>query len=243
MRLQILLVTTVVVAVQVVSFAQHNSLRLPPPSPKTAEVGFGVFPVGPIDDSPLCLVTGAGGPTDPCSYKIHKLVPEETTIRWGGEVTFHVHGGGHALAIHSVSRKTTRGDIGELLCATNPGVDPGTIEDPLNHLCNGTTATGQANAAADHIIKDGRNNVVIVAGPGGPAHPANRVWYEPGRLMAAGGNQFLIGVGPGPPPVTPTTGQLVTYRFLVPGRYLVICMNRSHFLNDWMFGFVNVELF
>jgi hypothetical protein len=36
---------------------------------------------------------------------------------------------------------------------------------------------------------------------------------------------------------------LVTYRFLVPGRYLVICMNRSHFLNDWMFGFVNVELF
>jgi hypothetical protein len=24
------------------------------------------------------------------------------------------------------------------------------------------------------------------------------------------------------------------------GRYLVICMNRSHYLNDWMFGFVDV---
>jgi len=23
-------------------------------------------------------------------------------------------------------------------------------------------------------------------------------------------------------------------------RYLVICMNRTHFLNDWMFRFVNV---
>jgi hypothetical protein len=35
-------------------------------------------------------------------------------------------------------------------------------------------------------------------------------------------------------------GQLITYRFLKTGRYLVICMNRTHFLNDWMFGFVNV---
>ena len=35
-------------------------------------------------------------------------------------------------------------------------------------------------------------------------------------------------------------GQLLTYRFLKTGRYLVICMNRVHSLNDWMFGFVNV---
>jgi hypothetical protein len=33
---------------------------------------------------------------------------------------------------------------------------------------------------------------------------------------------------------------LITYRFLKTGRYLVTCMNRTHFLNDWMFGFVNV---
>jgi hypothetical protein len=245
MRLQVLLISGAVVAMQAVSFGQQSALFHRPPSPKEAEVGFGVFPVGPIDDSPLCLVAGAGSPTDPCGYKIHKLVPEETTVRWGGEVTFHVHGGGHAIAIYGVSRRTTRGDIGELLCAANPGVDPGTIEDPLNHICNGTTPTGQANAAADHTVRDARGEVVIVSGPGGPNHPNNRVWYEPGRLFSAGGNQFLVGISaPGVTPVVgPTNGQLVTYRFLVPGRYLVICMNRSHFLNDWMFGFVNVELF
>jgi hypothetical protein len=71
------------------------------------------------------------------------------------------------------------------------------------------------------------------------AHPDNRVWSEPGRLVSAGGQQFLSG---GTIPAGPTSnGQLVTYRFEKTGRYLVICMNRTHFLNDWMFGFVNVE--
>jgi hypothetical protein len=253
MRLRLVLISGAVVAFQAVSFAQHNTFFSRPPAPKEAEVGFGVFPVGPIDTSPLCLTTGAGGPGDPCAYKIHKLVPEETTIRWGGEVTFHVHGGGHAIAIYNVSRKTTRFDIGELLCQ-NSTTDPGTIADPAAHTCQaaplvpGQTTPpppGAANAARDVTIRDARGDVVIVTGPGGLAHPNNRVWYTPGRLMSAGGNQFLTGVtiGTGVPPVTATTGQLVTYRFLVPGRYLVICMNRSHFMNDWMFGFVNVELF
>ena len=52
--------------------------------------------------------------------------------------------------------------------------------------------------------------------------------------MSAGGEQFLNGG------TTVANGQLITYAFLKTGRYLVICMNRSHFLNDWMFGFVNV---
>jgi hypothetical protein len=246
MRLKVLLVTGALVAIQAVSYAQHNTFFNRPPSPKEAEIGFGIFPpAGPIDDSPLCLTpsTGiVGGPFDPCAYKIHKLVPEETTIRWGGEVTFHVHGGGHAIAIYNVSRRTTRQDIGAILCE-HSSIDPGTIEDPLNHPCLGTTPAGQANAARNITIKDASRDVVIVTGAGGPTHPNNRIWYSPGRLMAAGGNHFLTGVGPGPPPVTPTTGQLLTYRFLVPGRYLVICGNRSHFMNDWMFGFVNVELF
>ena len=248
MRSKLLLITGALLLIQAVSSAQQSTFFHRPPAPKEAEVGFGVFPVGPIDDSPLCLVAGAGSPADPCSYKIHKLVPEETTIRWGGEVTFHVHGGGHALAIYGVSRKTTRQDIGEILCEHSP-IDPGTIEDPLNHLClsapvpGQTTPPGTANAARDITITDARGDVVIVSGAGGAAHPNNRIWYTPGRFMSAGGNQFLTGVGAGPPPVTPTTGQLITYRFLVPGRYLVICMNRSHFMNDWMFGFVNVELF
>jgi hypothetical protein len=56
--------------------------------------------------------------------------------------------------------------------------------------------------------------------------------------MSVGGQQFLNG---GTIPAgTTSDGQLVTYRFLKTGRYLVICMNRTHSLNDWMFGFVNV---
>lgn len=56
--------------------------------------------------------------------------------------------------------------------------------------------------------------------------------------MSAGGQQFLNG---GTTPAGPASnGQLVSYRFLKTGRYLVICMNRTHFLNDWMFGFVTV---
>ena len=71
------------------------------------------------------------------------------------------------------------------------------------------------------------------------AHPDNRLWSEPGRLMSAGAHQFLNG---GTIAADPTSnGQRVTYRFLKPGRYLVICMNRTHHLNDWMFGFVNVK--
>jgi len=75
---------------------------------------------------------------------------------------------------------------------------------------------------------------VIVSGDGGLNHPNNRVWYEPGRLMSAGGIQFLNGG------TNADNGQLITYAFLKTGRYLVISMNRTHFLNDWMFGFVNV---
>jgi len=58
--------------------------------------------------------------------------------------------------------------------------------------------------------------------------------------MSAGGVQFLNG-GTVPTGTGSAGGQLITYRFLKTGRYLVHCMNRTHFLNDWMFGFVNVS--
>jgi hypothetical protein len=35
-------------------------------------------------------------------------------------------------------------------------------------------------------------------------------------------------------------GSQVRYRFVEDGRYLIICINRVHSINDWMFGFVNV---
>ena len=199
-------------------------------------VGFGVFPAAPLGPPP-CVQPGdpagraIGGPMDPCAYKIHHLTPEEVTILKGEEVTFQIHGGGHAMAVYGVSKNTTRDEVGQFLC---PGDDPSTIGTPDAHPCNGTTPAGMTNAAANHIVLDGKGDVVIVSGTGGPNHPNNRVWYEPGRFMSAGGMQFLNGG------TNADNGQLITFAFLKTGRYLVICMNRSHFLNDWMFGFVNV---
>jgi hypothetical protein len=217
------------------AWAQHDHEsrgKGQPSAPADAAVDFGVLPVGPLGPPP-CLQTGAiGGPADPCAYLVHRLTPDEVTIAKGGQVTFQVHGGGHGLAVYKVSRKTKREDLGQFLCA---GLDPSTVDDPTQHACNLLAA----NANARHVITDGARDVVIVAEANiTNAHPDNRVWYEPGRLMSMGGQQFLNGgtvpAGPG------SNGQLITYRFLETGRYLVICMNRTHFLNDWMFGFVDV---
>ena len=52
--------------------------------------------------------------------------------------------------------------------------------------------------------------------------------------MATGRRAPAVGSGEG------SNRQLITYQFLKNGRYLVLCINRVHFLNDWMFGFVNV---
>lgn len=221
-----------VVMLPVIGLAQRGDLTHSHPASQDAAVDFGVLPTGPLGPAP-CLQAGAiGGPADPCSYKIHHLTPEEVTIHKGGQVTFQIHGGGHAMAIYEVSKDTTRDEIGQFLCA---GPDPGDLQDPAGHRCNLLAS----NANAGHVVLDGHADVVLVAAPNVTnVHPDNRVWSEPGRLMSAGGQQFLNG-GALPPGPT-TNGQLVTYRFLKNGRYLVICMNRVHFLNDWMFGFVNV---
>jgi hypothetical protein len=228
-------VTAVGIAVAllpVTGWAQKGDLTHDHPATPGATVGFGVLPTAALGPAP-CVQIGdpagraIGGPADPCAYKIHHLTPEEVTIVKGGEVTFQVHGGGHGMAIYEVSKDTTRDDLGQFLC---PGTDPSTIGTPDAHDCN----LDAANAAANHVIADGHGDVVIVSGLGGTTHPSNRVWYEPGRLMSAGGQQFLNGG------TTADNGQLITYAFLKTGRYLVICINRTHLLNDWMFGFVNV---
>jgi hypothetical protein len=231
-----LLVAAAVMAAPIVSFAQQGDLTHNQPAVPNATVDFGVLPfpattpLGP----PPCLQAGViGGPADPCAYKNHHLTPEEVTILKGGQVTFQIHGGGHATAIYEVSKDTTRDELGQFLC---PGDDPSTIADPTLHACD----LSAANANAQHLIADGHGDVVIVAEANVTnVHPDNRVWSEPGRLMSAGGVQFLNG-GTTPTGFGATGGQLITYRFLKTGRYLVICMNRTHFLNDWMFGFVNV---
>ena len=234
MRTQTLVVviSTVLATAPLTIHAQKGDLTHEHAATQDAAVDFGVLPTAPLGPTP-CLQSGAiGGPADPCAYKLHHLTPEETTILKGGQVTFQIHGGGHGMAIYEVSKDTTRDELGQFLCA---GDDPSTIANPANHVCD-LSAT---NAGAAHNIADGHGDVVIVASPNVTnAHPDNRVWSEPGRLMSAGGRQFLNG---GTIPAgTTSDGQLVTYRFLKTGRYLVICINRTHFLNDWMFGFVNV---
>lgn len=234
MRINILatVVSGAIAIAPAVMYAQKGDLTHQHPATEDASVDFGVLPTGPLGPPP-CLQSGAiGGPADPCSFLLHHLTPEETTILKEGEVTFQIHGGGHAMAIYEVSKDTTRDEIGQFLC---PGTDPNTITNPANHDCN----LKAANANAAHNVADGHGEVVIVASANVTnVHPDNRVWSPPGRLMSAGGRQFLNG---GTTPAGPNSdGQLVTYRFLKTGRYLVICMNRTHFLNDWMFGFVNV---
>jgi len=237
--MKLMLILAAVAAIPIVSFTQNGKgngdVSHDQAAGPEASVDFGVLPTAPLGPEP-CLQTGTiGGPTDPCAYKLHHLTPEEVTILKDGEVTFQIHGGGHAMAIYEVSRNTTRDELGQFLCA---GTDPSTITDPTQHVCN--LSTSNANAA--HNVLDGRDDVVIaVSSNVTNVHPDNRVWSPEGRFMSAGGVQFLNG-GTTPTGTGSTGGQLITYRFLKPGRYLVICMNRTHFLNDWMFGFVNVKL-
>ena len=234
MRMKSWFVAVALVAAPAAAFAQNHSQM---PVPTSATVDFGVLPMAPIGGpSTKCLQAGAiGGPADPCSYALHHLTPEEVTIKQGGEVTFQIHGGGHGFAIYEVSKDTTREELGQYLCK---GDDPKSISDQADHTCNLSTE----NADALHEVKDGQGKVVLVARPnptGAPGlHPHNRVWSPEDRLASAGGMQFLNG---GNIPAGETSnGQLITYQFLKNGRYLVLCINRVHFLNDWMFGFVNV---
>src|SRR5262245_48462102 len=133
MRTSVLAVVTsaAIVIAPAATRAQKGDLTHQHSASQDASVDFGVLPTAPIGPPP-CLQSGAiGGPADPCAYKLHHLTPEETTILKEGEVTFQIHGGGHAMAIYEVSKDTTRDEVGQFLC---PGVDPSTIGDTLAHL-------------------------------------------------------------------------------------------------------------
>ena len=209
--------------------AQHRDLTHGQPAATEAFVEFGIVPTAPLGPPP-CRQTApfglaAGATADPCVHKAHVLDHPEVTILKGGQVTFSVHNGGHAVAIYEVSKDTTRDLIGQQLC---PGFDPSTLQ-PAEHLCDPTNAV---NANAAHLVTDGKGDVVLdVSANVTNVFPQNFVTSIPGRLMSAGG----VALNGNPP-----LGHVVSYQFLKTGRYLVICMNRSHFLNDWMFGFVNV---
>jgi hypothetical protein len=195
---------------------------------------------------------GHGQPQPTPAPVTHLLDPDDVTINKGGTVTFVVNGGGHGVAIYPVAKKTTREDIAADLC------QGGTNEaDRLGRslVCNGTVVTtsgivGTQNLA--YTVTDGTNDVVVLVPTNTAAAPNPRVDDMTNRLIATSGGipgdgtanpagAFLTGTAPAVAPATGfTAGNRIQYRFLKTGRYLVICMNRSHYLNDHMFGFVNV---
>jgi plastocyanin len=78
------------------------------------------------------------------------------------------------------------------------------------------------------------------------AHPGLLVNYE--VVTASGSNVFAKGVNPGTPPTFADRGALATsgdmnrtdsFGFSLPGRYLVICNVRGHFI-DGMYAWINV---
>jgi hypothetical protein len=172
--------------------------------------------------APQDIIVNFGDPVIFAGAANQVLVPDDSTVGKGGTVTFVVNGGGHGIAIYPVSRNTTREDITAQLCA----------HDPVTNACVDPTF-----ANADHTIRDGRDHIVIVTGTN---PPFQRVDDPTDRLIATStqiGNVpgvFLTGA------TATTAGTQLQVRFARSGRYLAVCMNRNHYLSNWMFGFINV---
>jgi hypothetical protein len=145
---------------------------------------------------------------------------QEVTVPKRGTVTFRMNGAGHGIAVYPVSKNTTREHISEDLCQGGPS------------LCNGTTGT----ARVYREITDGEGRVVVVVAAGGPAEPID---HKPGEELSAGTGAFLLGKRLSMDG-TLLPGTNIRVRFNDHGRYLVLCINRAHAVNQWMFAFVNV---
>jgi hypothetical protein len=190
----------------------------------------------------------------------HFLNPDDVTIRKGGTVTFVINNGGHGLAIYPVSKRTTREDIAEDLCQGPPG----TAE---SDRAARFTVCGGPQANLDYEITDHRGHLVIKTGENvnnsfpRVDDPTDRLLGTSGAVRSCGPGEseptcdssalganraggFLTGsvvaIPTATPPVAQVIGNRIVYQFNKSGRYLVICMNRAHFLNDHMFGFVSV---
>lgn len=155
-------------------------------------------------------------PQDPAPRN-HFMDPDEVTIVKGGTVTFEINGANHGVAIYPVSLDTTREHIEAGLCQPDPA-----------------TCQPQANATSDleYFIVGGNGELVIDTQMN---PPSNRVDDPTDRLLYAGGPVYFTGRS-----ADGAVAPQVAYRFEKVGRYLVICVNRNHLINDRMFGFVNV---
>ena len=175
----------------------------------------------------------------------HFLDPDDVTVSEGGTVTFVVNGGGHGVALYRVDKKTTRAQIAADLCQGPPGTAE---SDRVARATVCNAATGTANLAYQLTDADGD---IVVEVPANVANNNPRVDDQMRTLLGTSGQipnspenkagAFLTGTAVATPPATGVVpGNRIQYRFLKSGRYLAICMNRGHSLNDHMFGFVNV---
>ena len=87
----------------------------------------------------------AGVAGSPDNVSTHFLFPNDVTITKGGTVTFVVNGAAHGIAIHEVSKKTTREDIAASLCDGNNN-ETGAGNEALDRIarsavCNGAKVT------------------------------------------------------------------------------------------------------
>src|SRR5262249_20594198 len=143
--------------------------------------------------------------------------------------TFNVNGSSHGIAIYPVAQRTTREDIEEGLCQGGPTA------------CNG--ATGTANLA--YFVVDSARHLIIETDTASNQPRIDDPFHRhlstsgsiPGQPVTAGA--FLPGSSINASGAV-TPGSRIQVRFSTPGRYLVVCQNRSHLINDHMFGFVNV---
>jgi len=194
----------------------------------------------------------------------HFLFPDDITIRKGGTVNFVVNGGGHGIAIHPVNEETTRQDIAEDLCQGPAGKAESDRKARFD-VCNGTIVTGVDGIIGTqnlaYPITDGKPALVIDVPQNPATNTNNRVddAVHTHRLLGTSGRVRVCGKDEREPACDSTTpggnangafltgsnaagapGARIQVQFMKSGRYLVICMNRGHSLNDHMFGFVRV---
>lgn len=138
----------------------------------------------------------------------------------------------------------------------------GTIATGVTNPNNGALVTGTQNLS--YRITDADDDLIIETGfnplnprVDDPTH-SHRLLSTSGRIPGvadgtatppAAGNPagaFLVGTAPTVPPAVPpaaatfNAGNRIQVTFEETGRFLVICQNRGHSLNDHMFGFVTV---
>src|SRR5262249_15790850 len=110
---------------------------------------------------------------NPAGPTTHFLLPDDVTIAKGRTVTFVVNGAAHGIAIHRVSKNTTREDIAEDLCQGPAGTaesDRAARATVCNNaavttvVINGTPTTITGSQNLDYMITDGDGNLIIEPG-------------------------------------------------------------------------------